>query len=73
MNTFNQNRFTCTGATDNNQGLSFANIKIYSSNVYSSQTQPLLDFYAERGLLVNINGDQAVDKVFADIVEKLGE
>ena len=42
-------------------------------SVYSSQTQPLLDFYAERGLLVNINGDQAVDKVFADIVEKLGE
>ena len=42
-------------------------------SVYSSQTQPLLDFYAERGLLVNINGDQAVDKVFADIVETLGE
>ena len=42
-------------------------------SVYSSQTQPLLDFYAERGLLVNINGDQEVEKVFADIVEKLGE
>ena len=42
-------------------------------NVYSSQTQPLLDFYAERGLLVEINGDQAVRKVFEDIVEKLGE
>ena len=42
-------------------------------NVYSSQTQPLLDFYTERGLLVEINGDQAVSKVFDDIVEKLGE
>ena len=42
-------------------------------SVYSSQTQPLLDFYSERGLLVSINGDQAVDKVFEDIVEKLGE
>ena len=42
-------------------------------NVYSSQTQPLLDFYAERGLLVEIDGDQAVSKVFSDIVEKLGE
>ena len=42
-------------------------------NVYSSQTQPLLDFYAERGLLVEIDGDQAVNKVFDDIVEKLGE
>ena len=42
-------------------------------NVYSSQTQPLLDFYAERGLLVEINGDQEVSKVFSDIVDKLGE
>ena len=42
-------------------------------SVYSSQTQPLLDFYAERGLLIEINGDQAVEKVFSDIVTKLGE
>lgn len=42
-------------------------------SVYSSQTQPLLDFYKERGLLVEVNGDQAVDKVFADITSKLGE
>ena len=42
-------------------------------SVYSSQTQPLLDFYKGRGLLVSINGDQAVDKVFADIVNQLGE
>ena len=41
-------------------------------NVYSTQTQPLLDFYAERGLLVEINGDQAMTKVFSDIVEHLG-
>ena len=41
-------------------------------NVYSTQTQPLLDFYAERGLLVEIDGDQAVSKVFSDIVEHLG-
>ena len=42
-------------------------------SVYSSQTQPLLDFYKERGLLVSINGDQAVEKVFADIKNQLGE
>ena len=42
-------------------------------NVYSTQTQPLLDFYAERGLLVEINGDQAMAKVFSDIVEHLGQ
>ena len=42
-------------------------------NVYSSQTQPLLDFYSQRGMLFEINGDQEVSKVFSDIVEKLGE
>ena len=42
-------------------------------SIYSSQTQPLLDFYAARGLLVEINGDQAVSKVFSDIVESLGQ
>ena len=42
-------------------------------NVYSSQTQPLLDFYNQRGMLFEINGDQEVNKVFSDIVEKLGE
>lgn len=42
-------------------------------SIYSSQTQPLLDFYAARGLLVEIDGDQAVSKVFSDIVESLGQ
>lgn len=42
-------------------------------NVYSSQTQPLLDFYNDRNLLMEIDGDQAVDKVFNDIVNVLGE
>lgn len=42
-------------------------------NVYASQTQPLLDFYKGRNLLISINGDQAVSKVFDDIVSQLGE
>ena len=42
-------------------------------NVYSSQTQPLLDFYSQRGLLLEIDGDQEVSKVFSDIALKLGE
>ena len=42
-------------------------------SIYSSQTQPLLDFYGERDLLIEINGDQELKKVFSDIVEKLGE
>lgn len=31
------------------------------------QTKPLLNFYQEKGYLVNINGDQDIDKVFQDI------
>ncbi|UOQ49436.1 adenylate kinase [Gracilibacillus caseinilyticus] len=35
------------------------------------QTQPMLDFYADKGDLVTINGSQEIDKVFSDIDEKL--
>jgi len=40
-------------------------------NVYNQQTQPLIDFYKEQGLLKVINGDQPIDKVFADILKVL--
>ncbi|MGO9344363.1 MAG: adenylate kinase [Acidimicrobiales bacterium] len=36
--------------------------------VFDSQTEPLLGFYSERGLVVDIDGEQPVDKVFADVV-----
>lgn len=36
--------------------------------VYDSDTHPLLSFYADRGLLVDIDGDQPVQSVFSDIV-----
>jgi adenylate kinase len=35
--------------------------------VFESETQPLLGFYDKRGLLVDINGEQPVEEVFADI------
>jgi adenylate kinase len=35
--------------------------------VFESQTEPLLDFYASRGILLNINGEQSVEAVFGDI------
>ncbi|MFI3329432.1 MAG: adenylate kinase [bacterium] len=41
--------------------------------VYSSQTQPLLDYYSAKNLLVVVNGDQPVENVFSDLVGKLGE
>ncbi|MEN2769093.1 adenylate kinase [Ornithinibacillus xuwenensis] len=31
------------------------------------QSKPLLDFYDDKGYLVNIDGDQEIDKVFQDI------
>lgn len=39
--------------------------------VFDAQTRPLLDFYAERGLLVEVNGEQSVEKVFADITHAI--
>jgi adenylate kinase len=36
--------------------------------VYDAETAPLLDFYARRGLVADVNGEQHPDKVFADIV-----
>jgi adenylate kinase len=41
--------------------------------VYLVQTQPLIDYYTHRGLLVEINGDQAIEKVTADLVATLKE
>ncbi|MGN0820039.1 MAG: adenylate kinase [Christensenellaceae bacterium] len=40
-------------------------------NVYKQQTQPLIEFYEQKGKLLEINGDQSVDEVFSDIVEAL--
>jgi adenylate kinase len=36
--------------------------------VFDTETQPLLGFYGERGLVADINGEQGVDQVFAEIV-----
>lgn len=41
-------------------------------DVYNKQTEPLIAFYAEKGLLKRINGDQAIDKVLQDITKALG-
>ena len=39
---------------------------------YVSQTKPLLDYYSLAGNLVNINGQQSIDLVFAEIQDVLG-
>jgi adenylate kinase len=40
---------------------------VHRFEVYDAETQPLLGFYAGRGILVDIDGEQAVEEVFADI------
>ena len=40
-------------------------------NVYNQQTEPLIAFYTDKGLLKRINGDQAIDKVLQDIMKAL--
>lgn len=36
--------------------------------VYEAQTRPLVDYYRERGILVEINGDQPIDEVTTDLL-----
>lgn len=39
--------------------------------VYENQTEPILDFYGSRGLIVDIDGEPPADEVFAAITERL--
>jgi len=41
-------------------------------NVYNQQTKPLIEYYRKKGLLENIDGEQDIEKVFADICAVLG-
>ena len=40
--------------------------------VYHEQTQPLIDYYKEAGVLAEVDGTQDMDQVFSDIVAVLG-
>ena len=42
-------------------------------DVYHTQTQPWIDFYSARKVLVEVDGTQSMDKVFEDIMKILGE
>ena len=42
-------------------------------NVYHDQTQPLIDYYTAKGNLVEVDGTQDIEDVFANIVQILGE
>lgn len=40
---------------------------------YQAQTKPLIEYYKNKGILVEINGQQDINDVFKEIVSKLGE
>ncbi|MCF8010054.1 MAG: adenylate kinase [Clostridiales bacterium] len=40
-------------------------------DVYTQETQPLIDYYKEKGLLADINGDQEITSVLNDILAAL--
>lgn len=42
-------------------------------NVYNEQTEPLIAYYLEKGLLKQIEGDQLIDQVLLDILQALGQ
>jgi len=39
--------------------------------VYQKQTQPLIDYYRKKGLLVHIDGEREIDEVRSDIMKAL--
>jgi adenylate kinase len=41
--------------------------------VYLKQTQPLIDYYRQRNLLIEVDGKQSVDKVTVDLLAALPE
>ena len=42
-------------------------------SVYHAQTEPLIDFYTQRGLLRRVDGAQPMEACYAAILEALGE
>ena len=41
-------------------------------DVYQKQTAPLIEYYTKKGVLINVDGDGDIEKVFSSICEKLG-
>ncbi|KXB92248.1 adenylate kinase [Megasphaera hutchinsoni] len=42
-------------------------------SVYAAQTKPLIDYYKNSNLYIEINGERDMEAVFNDIVERLGK
>lgn len=40
--------------------------------VYLDQTEPLIGYYTQKGIIITVDGQQSIDKVFQDIALELG-
>ena len=40
-------------------------------DVYEKQTEPLIEYYSKKGVILNINGEQSIEKVGSDIISGL--
>lgn len=56
------------GQRDDDRDRNTFNVRL---NEFRTKTLPVLNFYNDQGLLINVNGDQSRDAVFEEIVEKL--
>ena len=56
------------GQRDDDRDKNTFNVRL---NEFRTKTLPVLNFYNDQGLLINVNGDQSRDAVFEEIVEKL--
>ncbi|BEP30106.1 adenylate kinase [Helicovermis profundi] len=41
--------------------------------VYEDETMPLVDYYTKKNIILNIDGEQEISKVFDDIKKEIGE
>ncbi len=39
--------------------------------IYTKQTKPLIEYYTKKGVILNIDGDQTIEKVKKDIISRL--
>ena len=42
-------------------------------DVYKAQTAPLIEYYAKKNVLINVNGNATPDEVYAELSAKLNE
>jgi len=62
------NRAQIEGRSDDNEETIRTRMEIYNQ-----QTRPLLDYYGNKGLVIEVDGQQSVEKVNADLVEVIEE